>query len=42
MGRIYQQIIEKERRFEYKGEDVEAVHISEEIIRQIQNLAKKR
>ncbi len=41
MGRIYQQIIAKERRFEYKGEDVEAVHISEEIIEQIQNLANK-
>ena len=35
MGQIYQKIIEKERRFEYKGEDVEAVHISEEIIDRI-------
>lgn len=35
MGQIYQSIIEKERRFEYKGEDVEAVHISEEIIDRI-------
>lgn len=35
MGQIYQKIIEKERRFEYKGEDVEAVHISEEIIERI-------
>ena len=35
MGQIYQKIIEKERRFEYKGEDVEAVHITEEIIEKI-------
>lgn len=35
MGQIYQRIIEKERRFEYKGEDVEAIHISEEIITRI-------
>lgn len=41
MGQIYQRIIEKERRFEYKGEDVEAVHITEEIIARIQTLAKK-
>lgn len=41
MGKIYQTIIEKERRFEYKGEDVEAVHIAEEIINRIQNAAKK-
>src|SRR3989338_8145020 len=32
MGQIYQRIIERERRFEYKGEDVEAIHIAEEII----------
>lgn len=41
MGRIYQRIIEKERKFEYHGEDVEAVHISEEIIERIQNVGKK-
>lgn len=35
MGQIYQRIIEKERRFEYNGEDVEAVHITEEIIERI-------
>lgn len=40
MGKVYQHIIEKERRFEYKGEDVEAVHISEEIIERIKILAK--
>lgn len=39
MGKVYQHIIEKERRFEYKGEDVEAVHISEEIIDRIYKLA---
>ncbi len=42
MGQVYQSIIEKERRFEYNGEDVEAVHISEEIIRRINNLADKK
>lgn len=41
MGRIYQEIIAKERRFEYNGEDVEAVHICNEIIGKIQHLAKK-
>ncbi len=39
MGQIYKTIIDKERRFEYFGEDVEAVHISEEIIRRIKHLA---
>jgi len=42
MGQIYQRIIEKERRFEYNGEDVEAVHISNEIIARIKNVAKKK
>jgi len=42
MGQIYQSIIQKERRFEYEGEDVEAVHISNEIIEKIQNVAKKQ
>ena len=41
MGQIYQKIIEKERRFEYHGEDVEAVHISSEIIGRIKNVANK-
>ncbi len=40
MGQIYQKILEKERRFEYKGEDVEAIHISQEIIGRIQDTAK--
>jgi len=42
MGQVYQRIIEKERRFEYKGEDVEAVHISSEIIGRIKNAAAKK
>ncbi|MBI2028580.1 MAG: CTP synthase [Candidatus Levybacteria bacterium] len=42
MGQVYQHIIEKERRFEYNGEDVEAVHISNEIIGRIKNVAKKK
>lgn len=39
MGQIYQSIIQRERRFEYNGEDVEAVHISDEIISRIHKLA---
>lgn len=36
MGKIYATVIEKERRFEYKGEDVEAIpHITDEINRRI-------
>ncbi len=43
MGNIYRTVIEKERRFEYKGEDVEAIpHITNEIIHRIQTLAKKK
>lgn len=43
MGRIYQTVIERERRFEYNGEDVEAIpHITDEIINRIKNVAKKR
>lgn len=42
MGQIYQTIIDKERRFEYKGEDVEAIHITEEIIQRINNVAKEK
>jgi len=41
MGQIYKTMIDKERRFEYNGEDVEAVHISDEIIRRIHKVAKK-
>lgn len=40
MGKIYSTVIEKERRFEYGGEDVEAIpHITNEIIRRINHLA---
>lgn len=43
MGRIYTTVIERERRFEYKGEDVEAIpHITDEITDRIKNVAKKR
>lgn len=43
MGKIYASVIEKERRFEYNGEDVEAIpHITDEIIKRIKNLAEKK
>lgn len=43
MGKIYKTVIDKERRFEYNGEDVEAIpHITDEIIRRIENAGKKR
>lgn len=43
MGKIYSTVIEKERRFEYKGEDVEAIpHITDEIIRRIKTLGEKK
>ncbi len=42
MGQIYQQIIDKERKFEFNGEDVEAIHISSEIIDRIKSVAKKK
>jgi CTP synthase len=42
MGRIYQTVIERERRFEYNGEDVEAIpHITDEINARIKTVAKK-
>ncbi len=42
MGAIYQTVIEKERRFEYKGEDVqEVVHITGEILDRINNALVK-
>lgn len=41
MGRIYQTVIDRERRFEYNGEDVEAIpHITDEIISRIKHVAK--
>lgn len=40
MGQIYQEVIRKERNFEYKGEDVEAIpHVTDEIIRRIKEAA---
>lgn len=42
MGKIYKTVIDRERRFEYNGEDVEAIpHITDEIIRRIHVVAKK-
>src|SRR5579864_3222836 len=42
IGRIYQTVIDRERKFEYNGEDVEAIpHITDEIISRITGLAKK-
>jgi len=43
MGKIYQTVIDRERRFEYNGEDVEAIpYITDEIISRIENLGKKQ
>lgn len=43
MGQIYKTVIDKERRFEYNGEDVEAIpHITDEIIRHIVTLGHKK
>src|SRR3989339_569872 len=42
IGEIYKTVIDRERRFEYKGEDVEAIpHITNEIIDRINSLGKK-
>jgi CTP synthase len=43
IGKIYQTVIDRERKFEYKGEDVEAIpHITDEITERITTLAKKK
>jgi len=43
IGQIYKTVIDKERKFEYNGEDVEAIpYITDEIISRIENLAKKK
>src|SRR3989344_3792643 len=43
IGRIYKTVIDRERRFEYNGEDVEAIpHITDEIISRITSLARKK
>lgn len=42
MGQIYQEVIRRERNFEYKGEDVEAIpHVTDEIIRRLDEAAQK-
>jgi CTP synthase len=42
-GQIYQKIIQKERNFEYDGEDVEvAMHVPEEIISRLEKAANER
>jgi CTP synthase len=42
MGNIYQTVIDRERRFEYNGEDVEAIpYITDEIISRIQEVGRK-
>lgn len=42
IGQIYKTVIDKERRFEYNGEDVEAIpHITNEIIERIQKIGIK-
>ncbi|MDO8658691.1 MAG: CTP synthase [Candidatus Levybacteria bacterium] len=43
MGQIYKAVIDRERRFEYKGEDVEAIpHITDEIIDRINKLGREK
>jgi len=43
MGQIYKTVIDRERNFGYKGEDVEAIpHITDEIISKMNNLGKKK
>ncbi len=43
MGQIYKTVIDRERRFEYGGEDVEAIpYITNEIIDRIQTLGKSK
>jgi CTP synthase len=42
MGKIYKTVIDSERRFEYNGEDVEAIpDITNEILKRMQNVAEK-
>lgn len=43
MGKIYSSVIERERAFEYNGEDVEAIpHITDEIMNRIKDLGVKK
>src|SRR5581483_8314329 len=42
VGKIYQTVIDRERRFEYNGEDVEAIpHVTDEIIDRIKRAGQK-
>lgn len=42
MGQIYSAVIARERNFEYKGEDVEAIpHITDEILKRLEEAAQK-
>lgn len=42
MGQVYKTVIDRERRFEYNGEDVEAIpHLTNEIIERINTAARK-
>lgn len=42
-GQIYKTVIDKERRFEFNGEDVEAIpYITDEIVKRIDSLASKK
>lgn len=42
-GQIYKTVIDKERRFEFDGEDVEAIpYITNEIVKRIDNVASKK
>jgi CTP synthase len=43
MGQIYKTVIDRERRFEYEGEDVEAIpYITDEILSRIHSLARHK
>ncbi len=43
IGKIYKTVIDRERRFEYNGEDVEAIpHVTDEIIKRIEAVVEKR
>ncbi len=43
MGKIYQTVIDRERRFEYNGEDVEAIpHLTNEITDRINNAGRNK
>lgn len=43
IGKIYKTVIDRERRFEYNGEDVEAIpYITDEIIARIETLGQKK